>query len=295
MRAGFGQFNQATPEYLRFAQQYGVTDILLNTPQLPTAGGQWQLADLVKLRLSVEQHGMKLSALENVPSNFYDHIMLGGPKRDEQIENWCKSLTNMGKAGIPVLGYHFMVLYVWRTSSTTPGRGQARVTSFDYELVKDAPITELGEISDEQMWDNFTYFLKAVIPVAERAGVRMGLHPDDPPISPLAGVARIFRSHSALRRLIETVPSEYNGLEFCQGTISEMPENVIHAIRYFGSRGKIFYVHFRNIKGSLNNFVEVFPDEGDIDMLKALRVYKEVGYEYMIMPVIADPIGEEER
>jgi mannonate dehydratase len=185
----------------------------------------------------------------------------------------------MGRAGIPVLGYHFMVLSVWRTSNTTPGRGQARVTSFDYDLVKDAPLTELGEISDDQMWDNYTYFLKAVMPVAEQAGVKMCLHPDDPPISPIAGVARIFRSHESLKRLTEIVPSDYNGLEFCQGTVSEMPEDVLEAIRYFGSRDKIFYVHFRNVSGPVPTFDETFIDEGHVDMLEAMKLYKEIGFD----------------
>ena len=133
--------------------------------------------------------------------------------------------------------------------------------------MKDAPIAEAGEITDEQMWDNFTYFIKAVIPVAEQAGVKMGLHPDDPPISPIAGIARIMRSYKALKRLTEIVPSDYNGLEFCQGTVSEMPENVLDAIRYFGSRKKIFYDHFRNVNGPVPTFAETFIDEGHVDML----------------------------
>ena len=135
------------------------------------------------------------------------------------------------------------------------------------------------EAGDEQIWDNVTYFLKAVIPVAEEAGVRMGLHPDDPPISPIAGVARVFRSHNALKRLIEIVPSNSNGLTFCAGTISEMPENVLDAIRYFGSRDKIFHVHFRSVTGSVPKFSETFIGEGHVDMMEAMKTFHEVGFD----------------
>ena len=177
------------------------------------------------------------------------------------------------------------------------------------------------------MWDTLTYFIKAVVPVAEQAGVRMALHPDDPPVSPVAGVARIFRSHEALRRLTETVPSDYNGLTFCQGAISEMPENVLDAIRYFGSRNKISYVHFRGvipirydhamnnnvrpepvegrprrntapsnrsgITGPVPKFTETFIDEGHVDMLEAMRAYKESGFDGpMIDDHVPDMVGD---
>ena len=279
MRLGLGSVSEVTDEILAFGAQVGATDVVVAEQAVPSEKGYYDYLDLLHMRTRIEDSGLKLFAIENIPPEHCDKILAGLPGRDEQIENWCRSLTNMGKAGIPVLGYHFMVLSVWRTSNTTPGRGQARVTSFDYDLVKDAPLTELGEISDDQMWDNYTYFLKAVMPVAEKAGVKMCLHPDDPPISPIAGVARIFRSHESLKRLTEIVPSDYNGLEFCQGTVSEMPEDVLEAIRYFGSRDKIFYVHFRNVSGPVPTFDETFIDEGHVDMLEAMKLYKEIGFD----------------
>ncbi len=279
MRLGLGSVSEVTDEILAFGAQVGATDVVVAEQAVPSEKGYYDYLDLLHMRTRIEDAGLKLFAIENIPPEYCDKILAGLPGRDEQIENWCRSLTNMGRAGIPVLGYHFMVLSVWRTSNTTPGRGQARVTSFDYDLVKDAPLTELGEISDDQMWDNYTYFLKAVMPVAEQAGVKMCLHPDDPPISPIAGVARIFRSHESLKRLTEIVPSDYNGLEFCQGTVSEMPEDVLDAIRYFGSRDKIFYVHFRNVSGPVPTFDETFIDEGHVDMLEAMKLYKEIGFD----------------
>ncbi len=286
MRLALGAIREPTEEILTFAKQLGATDVIFNTPNIG-GPGYYEFQTLVRLRKMVEDAGLHLAAIENVPREWYDKVLLGLPGRDQQLENFCKTLRNMGAAGIPILGYHFMALGVWRTSRTTPGRGGAKVTSFDYELVKKAPLTEYGEISDDQMWDNYTYFLKAVVPVAEQAGVRICLHPDDPPISPIAGIARIFRSHAALKRLIESVPSEYSGIEFCQGTISEMPENVLDAIRYFGQRKKIFYVHFRNTTGPVPSFAETFIDEGHVNMLEAIKTYKEVGFDG---PIIDDHV-----
>lgn len=151
MRAGFGQFKDATPEYLQFAAQFGATDILLNTPNLPGIGGRWELSDLVKLRLSVEQWGLTLSALENVPTNFYDHIMLGGPRRDEQIENMIATVRNIARAGIPIFGYNWMPSHVWRTPPKAI-RGAAIATAFDYDISKNMPLTHGREYSEEEMW-----------------------------------------------------------------------------------------------------------------------------------------------
>ncbi len=284
MRLALGAMTEPTVEMMIFAKQLGATDIIVHTPQLQ-GDGYWEFLELLHLRMRVESAGLKLAAIENVPRRFYDRIMLGLPGRDEQIEKMCKTIRNMGKAGIPILGYNWMPLGVWRTSRSTPGRGGAYVTSFDYEMVEDAPLTPLGRIDDKQMWENFRFFLEAVIPVADESRVKMALHPDDPPVPSLAGVARIFRSVDSFKRMIEMVPSEYNGLEFCQGTFAEMGANVIEAIQYFGARKKIFYVHFRNVKGAVPKFDECFIDEGDVNMLEAMKAYKEVGFDG---PVIDD-------
>ena len=296
----FGAIHEVTEEVLKFAKQLGVSGIIVHSPKL-FGNGYWEFNSLLHLRTRVEAAGLKLEAIENLPWHFYYKVMLGLSGRDEQIENWCKTLRNMGAAGIPILGYHFVPLFVWRTSLDTRGRGGARVTSFDMELAKNAPLmarafsfvdttsllppSAYHPISEEEMWENFTYFLKAVIPVAEEAGVKMALHPDDPPVPSLGGVARIMRSVDAFKRVIETVPSDYNGLLFCQGCFSEMGTNVIEAIRYFGSRKKIFYVHFRDVRGTAGNFVETFIDEGQTDMFEAMKAYKEVGFDG---PIIVD-------
>ena len=299
MRLGFGAIRDLTDETLQFAAQIGVTDIILPGGQFP-GDGHFGYPFLVQARTRVEAHGLKLYAIENIPWEWYYKIMLGLPGRDEQIENWQQTLRNMGAAGIPVLGYNFMPLGVWRTSRHTPGRGGAPVTSFNMEMAKGAPLmagpfppayanrslipaSHWRPIGDDEMWDNFTYFIKAVIPVAEEAGVKMGVHPDDPPISPLGGVARIMRSPEAFKRVIETVPSDYNGLEFCQGCFSEMSTDVIESIKYFGSRKKIWYVHFRDVLGSAENFAETFIDDGQTDMFEAMKTFKEVDFDGVLI------------
>ena len=158
------------------------------------------------------------------------------------------------------------------------------MSSFDHHLARNAPLTQYGEVSDDEMWANFEYFLKAVVPVAEQAGVRIGVHPDDPPISPLAGIPRILRSHDSLQKLCDLVPSNHSGIEFCQGTVAEMPERVVDAIRKFGRQDKIFYVHFRNVSGTVPKFQETFIDEGHVDMRETMQAYHEIGFDGPFIP-----------
>ena len=270
MRAGFGQFKDPSPEFLRFAVQYGATDILLNTPNLPTSGGKWELHDLVKLREAVElregRGQLKLSALENVPSNFYDHIMLNGPKRDEQIENMIETVRNIARAGIPIFGYNWMPSHVWRTTPKLI-RGGALATAFNYSEANTMPLTHGRAYTDGEMWGNLEYWIKIITPIAEEEGIKLGIHPCDPPVPVLGGIPQLFRSFDAYKRLIEIYPSDSNAIEFCQGTFSEMDEDIYEMIEYFASRNKVLYVHFRNVSGPTpNKFHEEFT--------------KSSGYEY---------------
>ena len=291
MKLALGAIHNVTDEVLKFAKQLGVTDIIVHTPPL-RGDGYYDYLDLLHLKEHVRNAGLRLAAIENVPRKWYDRVIRGLEGRDEQIENWCKTLENMGKAGIPVLGYDWSMIGVWRTSYHHQGRGGAYVSCFDYDLVKDAPFGATAyrdtlppvKLSEEQMWRNFTYFLKRVIPVAEEAGVKMALHPDDPPVSPLAGVTRIFTSVDAFKKMIKIVDSDYNGIEFCQGTFAEMGADIPETIRYFGKRRKIIYVHFRNVKGSVPRFAESFIDDGDTDMFEAMKAYKEVGFDGPMIP-----------
>ncbi len=273
-----------TQERIRLARQLGVNGLVGG---LPVEAGQpnpevWEFLPLLHSRKLVEDQGLRLEVIESNPP--MDRIILGLPGRDEQIENFRKTLRNMGEAGIHILAYAFTPLGWMRTSLAKPTRGGALVTAFDYELVKDAPLTEHGVITEDQIWDNWTYFIKKVIPVAEEAKVRLALHPDDPPVSPIRGIGRPFRSVEAFKRVIDTVDSDYNGLEFCQGCFSEMGADIPETIRYFGRRKRIFYVHFRDVRGTPAKFEETFHDEGQTDMLAAIRAYKEVDFEGPMRP-----------
>ena len=216
MRLGLGAIHHLDEEILLFARQVGATDIILHTPhQLDSDEGEfYDFRKMVLARQMCEERGLRLYAIENVHREWLKDAQLGGPRRDEQIENFIKTVRNMGRAGIPVLGYNWLPNGVWRTSRTRPGRGQAQVTAFDHDLVKDAPPTEDREYTDEDMWANYEYFIKAVAPAAEEAGVRIALHPDDPPVPSLGGVARIFRNHEAFRRMLRIAPNKSVALEF---------------------------------------------------------------------------------
>jgi len=278
---------------LRLARQIGVTDIVTVLPEAQR-GPVWEFLPLLQLRKRVEDAGLTLSVIESIPIS--DRIKLGLPGRDEDLENFCQSVRNMGAAGIPVLCYNFMAVFNWlRTSTTTRGRGGALVTSYDHRLIEKAPLTWAGEVSEEQLWDSLEYFLKRVVPVAEEAGVKLALHPDDPPISPIRGVARILRSIEACDRVLEMVPpSDFNGITLCQGTFGAMEGvDVPSAIRHFGEQGKIFFAHFRDIRGSVPAFEETFHDEGKTDMAEAMRAYEEVGFDGPIRPDHVPTLEEE--
>jgi mannonate dehydratase len=305
MRIAIGQFNELTDEKLIFAQQLGVPGVQMNTPRLP-GEMRWEYEDLLHLRQKTEEYGLRFEAIENVPIHFYDKAMLGLPGRDEQIENYISTLRNVARAGIPILGYHFMPNSVWRTSRTSPGRGGAHVTSFDMALVgsaegkqttfvakRDEKVEALwvreevgGDVvSEEQMWANYEYFMRAVLPAAAEAGVKLALHPDDPPVPMLGGVARLFRNVEGFKRAeqiaLDSPGGEAWGLDLCLGCCSEMPggqENVAAMIDHFGPRGRILYVHFRDVKGTVPSFAECFIGEGNYDPAETMLRLKRNGF-----------------
>ena len=274
---------------LRLARQMGMTDVVTTVPGVTMApereqGPPLRYEDLLALRQRVEAQGLRLSVIEGYQLS--DRITLGMPGRDEDLERVCESIRNMGRAGIPVYCYNFMAVFNWlRTSNDVVGRGGALVTQFNAADLAKVPNTYAGETTDEQMWDNFRYFLQRVLPVAEAAGVKLALHPDDPPMSPVRGLARIMRDMDAFKRVLDMSDSPSNGITFCQGNFAAMPGVVIpDAIRYFGGRKKIFFAHFRDIRGSVPLFEETFHDEGKTDMAEAMRAYLDVGYDGPMRP-----------
>ena len=278
MRIGLGQFNELTDEKLAFIKQLGADDFLMNTPKLP-GDKRWEYEDLAILKQRADQADLRLMALENVPVSFYDKAMLGLPGRDEQIDHMCNTIQNMGKAGIPILGYHWMPNSVWRTPEMATLRGGAKATRFDLEEHTDAPLTHDRVYTAEEMWDNYEYYLARILPVAESANVKLALHPDDPPVESLGGVARIFRNFEGFKRAMNTFESPMHGLDFCMGCWSEMgPEGVLDAVRHFGEKGQIVYVHFRDVQGQVPCFNECFINEGNVNTFQVVRTLNDVGF-----------------
>jgi mannonate dehydratase len=307
MRIAVGQAARATDEYLAFARQIGAQGVQFNTPDLP-GERRWERADLVALRERVESYGLRLEAIENVPNSFYSAAMLGLPGRDAEIDGVIATVENMGRAGIGVLGFHWMPASVWRTAVAPDGRGGAVVSAFDLAAadrtdqvyvarrdrrVEDAKdswtrgaLFDIGaERDDAQMWAAFEYFVAAVAPAAERAGVCLAVHPDDPPVPELGGVARIFRDVAALKRAVDFWPGPGFGIELCLGTVSEMggQQAVLDAIGYLAPRGKIAYVHLRDVRGTVPSFTECFLGEGNYHPPTVLRALRQGGFDGFIL------------
>jgi mannonate dehydratase len=270
---------------------------------------EWSVDALTRLRKHVESFGITLEAVplpmssrEISKAEMPEILLDKNPERDRAIDDICTMIRNAGRAGIPMVKYNLTFIGVVRTPRTT-GRGGASLSAFDYSAAKeDPPLTVAGKITEDIYWDRITHFLKRVVPVAEEAKVKIACHPQDPAMPKgkgWRGVETVLGSPAGLRRFVETAPSAYHGLNFCQGTVSEMlekpGEQIYDVIRDFGRRGKIFNVHFRNIRGGFLKFEETFPDDGDVDMPRALRVYRELGYDGMIMPDHVPQITGDER
>ncbi|AWT60533.1 MAG: Mannonate dehydratase [Candidatus Moanabacter tarae] len=269
-------WEQINDDTLSFFRAIGV-DYLAVNPAPDMRDGVDRVDYWRHIKALTEKHGLKLT---NVAATGWDEISLGLPDRDEKISAWCTMLRNLGEVGIPTLGWNFKPMGNFRTTSSPPGRGGASYSTFDYEeFMRSPPYNPDKEISCEKMWENLKYFLERVIPCAEKNGVRMALHPDDPPIpEPLGGAARIVSTLDHYHKIFDLVPSHCNAMLFCQGCVREMGHHVPTAIRDIGSLNKIAYVHFRNIRGTPKKFQEVFLDEGDVDMFEAMMTYKEVGF-----------------
>ncbi|MDT8302772.1 MAG: mannonate dehydratase [Sedimentisphaerales bacterium] len=276
------------------ARQIGVNHAIVSANRALRRIPRDQYANaLAKLKAAYEESGLTIAGVESHPVAA-EKIKLGLPGRDEEIENYCAAIEALGKVGIPMCCYNFMAGIGWyRTKTDIAERGGALSSEFDNQIAKKQGLTRWGQISEEKIWDNITYFLKQIIPVAEKAGVKMALHPDDPPISPLRGIGRILTSGSAFRRVLQIVPSPVNGITFCQANFKLMGGDIQALVREFGGQGKIFFVHLRDVKGTGERFHETFHDNGPTDMAQMLKLYHEVGFDGPIRPDHAPTLASE--
>jgi mannonate dehydratase len=285
-----------SPDVLRSMAAFGVKHICSGEIS-SKLDEKWSADSLSRFREQVESFGLVLAMIPlpmpsvTINKTSYPNILLGkSPERDREIDELNTMIRNAGKAGIPAVKYNLTYLGVVR-SGYTPGRGGTRSSTFVFDTAKvDAQVFEMVKADDDAMWERIEYFLKRVVPAAEEAKVKIACHPNDPgmPKGGFHGIPSVLSSVEGLKKFVDIAPSLYHGLNFCQGTVCEMLDDpakeIPDVIRYFGSRKKIFNVHFRNIIGRRLNFREAFPDEGDINFLECARVYREVGYDGMLMP-----------
>ncbi|QJU60853.1 TIM barrel protein [Sphingomonas sp. AP4-R1] len=291
------QSEPSTEEHFAFFARYGIHNVCAK-PE--TSGGRLYstVEELEKLKAMGARHELAIDMVQPIllPSSHIDReahpaIMLAdSPERDRDIEAFQTLIRNCAKAGIPAIKYNMSLLGVLRVGDV-PGRGDVRYLEWDAATAKPkTPLTKAGPVNADAFWERITYFLDRVVPVANEYKVRIACHPHDPGVPPSGyqGIDRVLGTIDGLKRFVSIRESAYHGLNFCQGTISEDladPNTQIHdVIRWFGTRKKIFNVHFRNIRGHRDKFLEVYPDEGSVDMVRALETYREVGYDGMIMP-----------
>lgn len=281
---------------VRLARQVGVTHAIVKlAPTLCHLERTEYAAALAKVKAYFNAMGMVFAGVESHPVPA-EQIKLGLPGRDEEIQNYIEVIRALAALGVPLLCYNWMAGLGWyRTGCDVPGRGGALVSKFDSRAAEEAGLTEWGAVSEETIWQNLEYFLKAVMPVAEKVGMKMALHPDDPPLSSLRGIGRILTSADAFRRVLAMYPSPSNGITFCQANFRLMGENIVALAREWASQKEIFFIHLRDVVGTRENFRETFYDDCPVDLSQMLRIYHEIGFEGPIRPDHAPTLDGEEN
>lgn len=275
-----GMMRGAEQEHRIFAAVAGATE----PPHYADGAEPWSETALAEDKATFAEHGMQLIAIEDTAP--MDDVRLGGPARDQQIEHVIQQIRAMGVLEIPVLCYNWMVGSSWsRTRSDIPTRGGALVTGFSLaDANARGPILPGRDVTAPQLWSALEYFLAAVLPEAESAGVRLALHPDDPPLPIVREMPRIMSSLDGYRRLRSIDASASNAITFCQGNFALMTDDVPAAIRELGADDAIAFVHFRDLRGTAADFVETFHDDGKTDMAECMRAYRDVGFTGPLRP-----------
>jgi len=323
MKLGFGLYrHQLNADHFRFARQCGATHLVVhfvdyfrssrsNLPDDQPIGDDagwglagdpdklWSFEELSALKAEAGSHGLQIEAIENFDPAHWHDVLLDGPKKAQQLENLKTIIRTVGRAGIPIIGYNFSLAGVAGRVKGPWGRGGAEVVAMDgaydkpipngmvWNMVYDrnAPAGNLASVTPAELWRRHGEFLDALVPVAEAAGVTLAAHPDDPPTPTVRGQPRLVNQPQLYQRLIDRRPSPRNALEFCLGTLAEMTDgNIYDAVESYSRQGKLAYVHFRNVRGKAPHYRETFVDEGDIDMLRVLRILKKNGFDGVLIP-----------
>ncbi len=323
MNLGLGLYHHAlTRENFQFARQAGATHIVAHLVDYfkgrasgsnedqpmdsergwgfaGDANALWSFEDLLALRKAVEAEGLKLEGIENFDPAHWHDVLLDGPKRKEQIEGLKTMVRRMGRAGIPIMGYNFSITGVCGRTHRRYARGNALAAGMEgpfdapmpngmvWNMIYDphAPAGTVPGITSEDLWSRFGAFLDELVPVAEEAGVKLALHPDDPPMPAMRGQPRLVYQPGLYQRALDQKPSPSNALEFCIGSIAEMTDgDVYEAVEQYSRQNKLAYVHFRNVTGKVPRYRETFIDDGDVDMLRVLRILKRNQFQGVLIP-----------
>lgn len=323
MKLGLGLYrHQLNDEHFRFARQCGCTHLVVhlvdyfrssrsNQPGDQPVGDDrgwglagdpetlWTYDELASLKSWIEAAGLQLEAIENFDPAHWHDVLLDGPKKQEQLGKLAAMVRNVGRAGIPILGYNFSIAGVAGRIKGPFARGGAEAVGMDapdehpmplgmaWNMVYDrsAPPGTLPPATAEQLWQRLRDFLQSILPVAEEAGVTLAAHPDDPPLSRVRGQPRLVYQPQLYQKLLDMRPSPQNALEMCVGTLAEMTEgDVYEAVDRYSRQKKVAYVHLRNVRGKVPHYRETFIDDGEVDVLRVLRILKENGFSGVIIP-----------
>lgn len=323
MKLGFGLYRHQLDEaHFRFARQCGASDLVVHwvdyfkSSRSNQTGDQpvgddagwgfagdpdqlWSFEELSAVKAQAAEHGLNICAIENFDPAHWHDVLLDGPKKGQQLENLKTIIRTVGKVGIPVIGYNFSLAGVAGRIKGPWGRGGAEIVAMRepfetpipngmvWNMVYDrnAAPGVLPKITAEELWRRHGDFLDALVPVAEEAGVILAAHPDDPPLETVRSQPRLVNRPDLYQRLLDRYPSPNNALEFCLGTIAEMPQgDVYEAVDSYSRQGKVAYIHFRNVRGKAPNYEETFIDEGEIDMLRVLRILRQNGFKGVLIP-----------
>jgi len=334
MKIGLGLYRSLlTPGNVRFARQIGATHIVAHIPggfsrgkgKVITSDAAragfgvsdgddpiWTFDGLRDLKAMIEAEGLTLEALENFePAHWYD-VLLDGPRRAAQMAHLKRIVRDVGRLGVPTIGYNFSLAGVWGRTEGAFARGGARSVGFadppqtpipagmvwnmvydpdrfdPFGSAQDRPAGQsgvIGPVTAAEMWDRLGRFLAELLPVAEEAGVRLAIHPDDPPLPELRGAARLVTHPDHFQRALDLRPSPANMIELCVGTVSEMPDSDVYdCVDRYSRAGKLAYIHLRNVRGKAPHYHEMFVDDGDTDMLRVLRILHANGYDGVLIP-----------